>query len=158
MAERGPAVFLDYDQAALDAAYDQAVYAPNRDQILARLGHESELGGTRVSPPERRQSGEQPIEGLDLYRTQKPHAPICVFVHGGAWRAGLARDYAFPAEMLTKAGAHFVALDFINVLEHKGDLMPMAEQVRRGIALVHGNARRLGGDPARLYVCGTSSG
>jgi arylformamidase len=151
-------VFLDYDQAALDAAYDQAVYAPNRDQILARLAHESELVRRRIGVPERYTYGEKPIEGLDLYRAQKPKPPICVFVHGGAWRAGLARDYAFPAEMLIRAGAHFVALDFNNVLETNGDLMPMAEQVRRGIAWVHANARRLGGDPARLYVCGTSSG
>jgi hypothetical protein len=28
-----PPVFLDYDQAALDAAYDQAAYAPNREQL-----------------------------------------------------------------------------------------------------------------------------
>jgi hypothetical protein len=27
MPEKGPPVFLDYDQAALDAAYDQAAYA-----------------------------------------------------------------------------------------------------------------------------------
>ena len=30
MPERGPAVFLDYDQAALDAAHDQAAYAEPR--------------------------------------------------------------------------------------------------------------------------------
>jgi len=151
-------VFLDYDQQALDAAYDQAVYAPNRDQILARLAHTSELVRRRLGPPQRFAYGELPIEGLDVYRTTKPQAPICVFVHGGAWRAGLARDYAFPAETLVRAGAHFVALDFNNVLETNGDLMPMAEQVRRGIAWVHANAGKLGGDPARLYVCGTSSG
>src|SRR6267143_280071 len=151
-------VFLDYDQQALDAAYDQAVYAPNRDQILARLAHTSELVRRRIGTPERFSYGKTPIEGLDVYRTAKPNAPICVFVHGGAWRAGLARDYAFPAETLVRAGAHFVALDFNNVLETNGDLMPMAEQVRRGIAWVHANAGKLGGDPARLYVCGTSSG
>jgi arylformamidase len=36
--------------------------------------------------------------------------------------------------------------------------MPMVEQVRRGIAWVFSNAKKLGADPARLYVCGTSSG
>jgi hypothetical protein len=39
MPENGPPVFLDYDQAALDAAYDQAAYAPNREQLLKhRIG------------------------------------------------------------------------------------------------------------------------
>src|SRR5438045_7387992 len=96
-------VFLDYDQAALDAAYDQAAYAPNRDQVLARFAHASELVRKRLGPPERLAYGEKPIEGLDLYRTRKADAPVLVYVHGGAWRQGLARDYAFPAEMLLHA-------------------------------------------------------
>src|SRR5438105_4385000 len=119
-------VFLDYDQQALDAAYDQAAYAPNRDQVLARFAHASELARMRLGIPERLSYGERPIEGLDLYRTRKPDAPVVVYVHGGAWRAGLARDYAFPAEMLTRAGAHYAVLDFDNALETGGDLVPMA--------------------------------
>jgi hypothetical protein len=31
MPEQGLPIFLNYDQAALDAAYDQAAYAPNRE-------------------------------------------------------------------------------------------------------------------------------
>lgn len=151
-------VFLDYDQKALDDAYDQAVYAPNRDQILKRFAYASELVRKRIGAPERHKYGEADIEGLDLYRARKPGAPITVFVHGGAWRAGLARDYGFPAEMLVNAGASFAALDFSNVLETGGDLLPMAEQVRRGIAWVCQNAERLGADPRRVYVSGTSSG
>ena len=151
-------VFLDYDQQALDAAYDQAMYAPNRDQLLARFAHASELVRKRIGAPQRFAYGEQPIEGLDVYRTQQPNAPICVFVHGGACRAGLAQAYAFPAEPLVRAGSHYAALDFNNVLETGGDLMPMAEQVRRGIAWACKNAERLGADPRRVYVCGTSSG
>ena len=151
-------VFLDYDQKALDDAYDQAVYAPNRDQILKRLAYTSELVRKRIGVPERHKYGDADIEGLDWYRARKPGAPINVFVHGGAWRAGLARDYGFPAEMLVNAGANFAALDFNNVLETGGDLLPMAEQVRRGIAWVCRNAERLGADPRRVYVSGTSSG
>lgn len=145
-------VFLDYDQSALDAAYDQAAYAPNRDQILARFAHTSELARRRLGAPERFQYGPSAIEAVDVYRTAKPGAPVLVFVHGGAWRAGMARDYAFPAEALVNAGAHYAVLDFNNVLETGGDLMPMAEQVQRGIgwALEHLSKN--------LYVCGTSSG
>ena len=151
-------VFLDYDQKALDDAYDQAVYAPNRDQVLARLAYTSELVRKRIGAPERHRYGDADIEGLDLYRARKSGAPINVFVHGGAWRAGSAGAYGFPAEMLVNAGANYVALDFNNVLETGGDLLPMADQVRRGIAWVCRNAERLGGDPRRIYVSGTSSG
>ena len=151
-------VFLDYTQEELDRAYDQSAYAPNREQLLARLAHTSELARRRLGAPERHAYGETPIEGLDLYKSKPQRAPICVFVHGGAWRGGLARDYAFPAEVLLRAGAHYAALDFNNVLETGGDLMPMAEQVRRGIAWVCKNAERLGADPRRVHVAGTSSG
>ena len=48
MPEKGPPVFLDYDQAALDAAYDQAAYAPNREQLIKRRVRDSELARHRV--------------------------------------------------------------------------------------------------------------
>ena len=51
--EKGPIIWLDMDQQALDDAYDQAVYAPNRDQLgkrrlaasaaaLARIGRSAQ--------------------------------------------------------------------------------------------------------------------
>jgi arylformamidase len=154
----GTKVFLDYDQKALDDAYDQAVYAANRDQIIARFASASRIARQHLGDPQRFSYGKTPIEGLDVYRTAKPHAPVNVFIHGGAWPAGLARNYAFPAEMLVRAGSHFAVLDFNNVLETKGDLMVMADQVRRAIAWVIDNAPQFSGDRGRVYVSGTSSG
>jgi arylformamidase len=154
----GPKVFLDYEQKALDDAYDQAVYAANRDQVIARFASASRVTRQHLGEPQRFAYGKATIEGLDVYRTRKPDAPVNVFIHGGAWRAGLARDYAFPAEMLVSAGSHFAVLDFNNVLEAGGDLMVMANQVRRAVAWVIDNARQFGGDPGRVYVSGTSSG
>jgi len=151
-------VFLDYTQRELDDAYDQAVYAPNRDQVLARFAAASEAARQRLGPPERYAYGRTPMEGLDLFRAKTPNAPINVFVHGGAWRAGLARDYAFPAAMFVNAGANYVAIDFNNVIETGGSLRVMADQVRRAIAWVFTNAKLLGGNADRLYVSGTSSG
>jgi len=43
MPEKGPPVFLHYDQAEIDAAYDQAAYAPNREQLIKRRISDSEL-------------------------------------------------------------------------------------------------------------------
>jgi arylformamidase len=155
---RGPLVWLDMDQQALDDAYTQIVYAPNRDQVLARFAANSAIVRQQLGAPQRFAYGPTPIEALDVYRAKKPGAPINVFVHGGAWRSGEAKSYAFPAEVFVNAGISFVVLDFINVLESGGDLMPMAEQVRRGIAWVYRNADKFGGDRERLYVTSQSSG
>jgi arylformamidase len=151
-------VFLDYDQKALDDAYDQSVYAPNRDQLLARFAGASEIARRRLGAPQRLAYGAKPNEKMDVYTTRKANAPVNIFVHGGAWRTGEAKNYAFPAEMFVRAGAHYVALDFDNVIEAEGSLFVMADQVRRALAWVLVNCSRFGGDPGRLYVSATSSG
>jgi len=157
--ERGPRVFLDYDQAELDAAYDQAAYQPNILQLRDRWASNSERTRTRIGRPMRRAYGPSAIEELDIFRAAATGpAPVFVFVHGGAWRAGSAETYAAPAEMFLGAGVHYVVPDFIAVQEAGGSLLPMAEQVRRAIAWVYGNAADFGGDPGRLYIGGHSSG
>ena len=154
----GPKVWLDLDQQALDDAYNQAAYAPNRDQVLARFASSSELVRRRLGPPTRLSYGPSAVEGLDLFKTKKSNAPVAVFIHGGAWRMGEAKNYAFPAETFVRAGAHYAALDFVNVTQTGGDLMPMAEQVRRAIAWLWHHAGELGGDRERLYLVSQSSG
>ena len=156
--EKGPPVFLDYDQIELDAAYDQAVYQPNILQLNRRWASNSTRTRAWIGEPLRRAYGDSLIEQLDIFPTDKPNAPVFVFIHGGAWIRGEASSYAAPAEMFTHAGAHYVAPDFINVAEAGGSLFPMAEQVCRAIAWVWRNAASFGGDPDRLHIGGQSSG
>jgi arylformamidase len=156
--EKGPRVWLDMDQVELDAAYDQSFYAPLRLEVIKRYATGSEEVRRRIGNPQRVAYGPTEPEKLDIYRTQAANAPIFVFIHGGAWLGGAAKNYGFPAEMFVKAGAHYIALDFIAVKEAGNDLRPMAEQVRRAIAWVYKNAASFGGDPNRLYIGGHSSG
>ncbi len=151
-------VFLNYTQKELDDAYDQSAYAPNREQLLARLAVASETARGHLGTPERLPYGTAKNEKLDVFRTKRPNAPVNILIHGGAWRAGLAKNYAYAAELFVEAGAHCVVLEFDNVLDTGGDLMAMASQVRRAIAWVCRNCAHFGGDPGRLYVSGTSSG
>jgi arylformamidase len=158
MPEKGPPVYLDYDQSALDAAYDQAAYAPNREQLIKRRISESELARLRVGEPERVTYGPTEIEWLDIYRSGRAVAPVFLFVHGGAWRSGRSKDFAAPAEMFLAAGAHYVVPDFAWVQDVGGSLIMLADQVRRAIAWLYDNAAHLDGDPNWLYVGGHSSG
>jgi len=155
---KGPRVWLDLDQAELDAAYDQTVWAANREQLVRRYATQSDAARARLGAPQRFAYGVTAVEGLDVYATKRANAPINVFIHGGAWRAGFAKNYAFAAELFVRGGAHLVIPDFAAVQDVGGSLMPMADQVRRAVAWVYRNARSFGGDPDRLYVSGHSSG
>jgi arylformamidase len=156
--EKGPKVFLDYDQAELDAAYSQAAYAPNQQQVAQRSAANSALVRERLGQPLRFSYGMSEIEQLDLYSTGLGRSPIQIFFHGGAWRGGSAKGSAYLAELFVTAGAHYIAPDFVAVQNADGSLMAMADQVRRAIAWVYRNALSFGGDPERIYVSGHSSG
>jgi arylformamidase len=156
---RGPLIWRDMDQAALDAAYDQGVYAPNRDQVLGRYASNSALARAAMGAPRREAYGSAAIEQLDIHRTSAASpAPVLIFIHGGAWRGGLARDYAFAAECVLRAGAHLVVPDFSAVQDRGGDLLPIAQQIRQAVAWVARNAAGFGGDASRIFIAGHSSG
>jgi len=155
---QGPPVWRDMDQKALDDAYDQDVYAPNRPLIVARRIAASERTRAILGPPQRVAYGPSEYERLDIFRAAAANAPVNVFVHGGAWRRNKAADYALQAEPLIRAGAHAVIVDFINVEQSGGDLFPMYEQVRRALAWAWRNADSFGGDRARFYISAHSSG
>jgi arylformamidase len=163
---KGPLVWLDMDQQALDDAYDQIVYAPNRDQVHKRNAFNSDRVRARLGAPKRLAYGSKPIEQLDLFSPLPPPpagegregAPINIFIHGGAWRQRAVKDYAYQAEMMVRAGGHWIGLDFDGVEGTNGDLLPMADQVRRAVAWAYNNAKSFGGDPNRIYVSGQSSG
>lgn len=155
---KGARVWLDMDQKELDDAYDQTLWAPNREHVRKRRHAASEQTLARIGPPERVAYGPTEIERLDIYKAKQANAPIHIFIHGGAWRGGLAREFAFPAEMFIAAGAHYIVPDFVWVQDAGGSLMPMADQVRRAVAWVFKNAASFGGDPNRLYISGQSSG
>ncbi|RQT43318.1 alpha/beta hydrolase [Burkholderia cepacia] len=157
-AQHGKPVWLDFDQASLDRAYDQAAYAPNLDTVIKRWETNSEDTRTRLGAPRKLRYGPTSVETLDLYPADAQKAPIHVFVHGGAWRAGSASQFSFIAEMFVKRGVHFIAPDFINVIEAGGNLMQMSEQVNRCLEWVYRNAASFGGDPDRIYLSGHSSG
>ena len=155
---KGPRVFLDYDKQEIDWAYDQAFWAPNQAEVARRNAQKSEAALARLGAPQREFYGPKPIERLDIYRTRAPRAPINVFIHGGAWRVGDARQAAYMAETYVDAGAIFVSVDFDNVGDVDGDVGVMVDQVRRSVAWVRRNAESFGGDPEKIFISGTSSG
>ncbi len=77
--EKGPRVFLDYDQVELDAAYFQPDYEPNFTQVAKRYASNSEVTRLRLGQPQRIAYGPTEIEKLDIYRAKQTNAPIFLF-------------------------------------------------------------------------------
>jgi arylformamidase len=156
--KKGPAVWLDLDQQELDDAYTQSVYAFNAKNISARRAANNEIVSRIIGKPMRVSYGASAIEGIDVFKTAKANAPVVMFIHGGAWKHGKSSQATYIAESFINAGANFLSLDFNNVVETKGDLFPMVDQVRRAVAWTFKNASSFGGDANRLYLIGHSSG
>lgn len=151
-------VWREMDQAALDAAYDQTVYAPNYRDVIGRMMRNSAVLSQHVAAPQTHAYGDTSIERLYYYPAARADCPIHVHVHGGAWRQRPAKDLLFPAEMFLAAGIGFAIFDFISVDETGGDLRPMSQQVLKCLSWIARNARQLGGDAARIHLSGFSSG
>src|SRR5262249_60119911 len=86
--EKGPLVFLNYDQVELDAANDQRFYAPLAQQIIKRYASGSEAARRRLGQPLRESYGPSATEKLDIYKPNRADAPIFVFLHVRRWLVG----------------------------------------------------------------------
>ena len=116
VTKSGPLVWRDYDQEALDNAYDQLVYAPNRDLILRRMAAASDRTRENLGAPERIAYGPSEYERFDLFRAKNSPAggaPINVFVTAerGGWAAPRITRYSpsrwcMPARMLSSSIFH----------------------------------------------------
>lgn len=148
---RGSRIFLDYDQAALDAPYDQSAYAANREQLIKRRISDSELARRRIGDPERIAYGPTEIERLAIYRAGSAAAPVFGLHSWWGLAQRASREFAAPAEMFLAAGAYYVVPDFAWVRDVSGNLMVLAEQVWGAVAWVYENASRIGIDADRLY-------
>jgi arylformamidase len=141
------AVFLGYDQKALDDQYEQRIWVPHADEIIRAYATRSDEARARIGAPRIERYGPTPPETLDIYGSGRK---AFVFVHGGAWKRQSSRENAFAAEPVVRAGACYVALNF--ALLPAVTLAEMVAQVCRGIEWVHAHLAK------EVVLCGHSSG
>lgn len=141
---------------ALEAEYNIRRRHPESPQHYARYDRDSAAARATLACELDIPYGEGPKDCLDFFPSPQANAPLFLFIHGGYWRALDKSDFSFIAPAFVGAG---IAVALINY-----DLTPNVEvedivvQTQRAIAWVHGNAGRLGFDPARLVVGGHSAG
>ena len=160
-AEAARKVYLDYTQAELDAAYDQRVYAPNREEIVAWYGAEGARVRERLEMRRSVPYGAGEDETLDIFPAKSGSestfgAPVHIHIHGGRWTLFTKDEESFLAPTFVSAGAACVVPDFSNI--PKVRIPEMVSQVKSAIAWTYRNAASFGGDPERIHLSSHSSG
>ena len=104
--------------------------------------------------------GPLPRQRLDVYTpsASAPVAgwPVVVFFYGGSWNTGERADYKFVAEALAERGVLTIVADYrlYPEVRYPDFLNDSAAALAWGLE----NAKRLGGDPQRVFVMGHSAG
>ena len=164
-AEAARKVYLDYTQADLDAAYDQRVYAPNREEIVAWCGAEGIRVRERLEMRRSVPYGNGEDETLDIFPAKSGSksgsesnfgAPVHIHIHGGRWTLFTKDEESFIAPTFVSAGVACVVPDFSNI--PKVRIPEMVAQVKSAIAWTYRNAASFGGDPERIHLSSHSSG
>ncbi|WP_288409831.1 alpha/beta hydrolase [Acinetobacter soli] len=149
-------VFLNYTQSELDKNYTQTEWAPNAKQIMDRVSYRSDLTRKSLGNPKIFQYGASANEKLDFYKSSSKNAPLLVFIHGGAWKSGNAKDYDFIANPFLANGISVAILDFDDVT--KVGLDGMVKQIRTSLKWIYNNSYSLKINKDKIYIAGHSSG
>lgn len=108
------------------------------------------------------QYGKDAKQSLNVYRSaaeaKGQPLPVVIWVHGGGWRHGDKDNRAgiHLCQTWTKADLVVVGLDYrlTPAVVHPAHV----EDVAAGIAWVHNNIAKYGGDPKRVFLLGHSAG
>jgi len=150
-------IFRDYDQAGLDAQYNNRIHVPDHPdlyagwvapcrQVVSDFRHQLDVP-----------YGNSPRETLDIFMPEGDGPfPVHVYIHGGYWMSREKSDQRFLARPLVEAGAVFILVEY--------DLIPnvrmadIVRQCRDAVAWVYDNAVDIDADPGRIHVSGHSAG
>ena len=156
-AESTTPVWLDYDQAALGAQYDQRTLVPDTGPFdrewQQRSAQAREWPGLRADLA----YGESARERLDLFLPQGGGPfPLVVFFHGGGWTRHAKEKFSFPAPAFVEHGIAFASVGFD--LTPQVRLEVLAAQARRGLDWLCAQAAGFGIDADAVFTAGHSSG
>lgn len=96
---------------------------------------------------------------LDLYvpatAVSGRPAPVVLWLHGGGWNSG-DKNLGAPAETFTRAGYALASVNYR--LSSQGQFPAQIHDVKAAVRWVRANAKTFNLNPARIGVCGISSG
>ena len=158
MAQEQP-VFRGWTASQLNDQLNQGPYLPPMPE-LEKINTEYGTKSAQVRaqyPPKTFSYGPSDAAKLDVFvPALAADLPIMIFFHGGSWTFGSKDSYSTQAIPFLMANAIFISVGFDNIPPNT--MTGLVAQARSAVAWVYKNAKKIGGDPNKLYVSGHSSG
>ncbi|MFH1509361.1 MAG: alpha/beta hydrolase [bacterium] len=100
--------------------------------------------------------GEEKLQKLDIYPSEKDNSSVVIYVHGGGWAIGDKSNHAKKGEVFSNAGYTFVALNYRLSPEITHPVH--VQDVAKGFKWVYENIESYGGDKDKIFLIGHSAG
>ena len=149
-------IYGDFDQETLDNEYLISKTVPDLAPFIADYGRLSAEARATLDCREDVAYGDHPDEVVDIFPAGE-NTPVFVFIHGGYWRMLSQKESAFMAPNFVANGVAVVAVNY-SLTGSGASIDDIVAQCRKALAWTWMNAASFGGDPGRIYVCGSSAG
>ena len=145
-----------YDQAAVDAQYNNRARFPNYVEHFRAWQEWSRAARAAIPGALDLAFGSTEPERLDVFPAEAPGAPLYVFIHGGYWYSLDKSDYSYVALGMRPHGIATAVTNFGLAPAH--DMDEIVRQNRAALAWLWRNAAAHGCNRDRIYVAGHSAG
>jgi arylformamidase len=143
-------------RAALDIAYSNRSVVIDWQDYLDRWTRIGEpLYAARATARDLAY-GDRPRQRIDLFLTDDPGAPTCLFLHGGYWQWNDKEGQAFVAEGLLAHGINAAIGEY--TLAPAAGMAAICGEAVAQVRFLAAELEKRGRDPGRLYLCGISTG
>ncbi|MGE5147396.1 MAG: alpha/beta hydrolase [Candidatus Eiseniibacteriota bacterium] len=151
------ALFRDYDQAALDAQYNNRAAVADSPRYMERWPAASRKARERLGGTIDLVYGPHPRHRIDFFPAKGgAKAPVLTFIHGGYWQSQDKSGHSFVAEPFVAAGVAVAMIGYPIAPEVGMDAI--VASIRSALVWLGRHAGEHGGDPARLHLTGHSAG
>jgi arylformamidase len=144
------------DINTLEKEYSPSTCIRNYNELINEYGSKSKIAESTTTVIKDISYGKSKEECLDFFPAADKNSPLLVFFHGGYWQLLSKNESTFPAPHFVSSGINFAAINY--TLAPQASIDEITEECRRSIIWLFNHADKLGMNPEKIFLLGSSAG